>query len=396
MKSYAKALELIKNISAAHSKAETPVEDSIGLTLSSDIRAQIPSPPFTNSAMDGYAIMGEALENDIYAVIGQVYAGQEANEFSAQTASRGAIKITTGSVVPPPFDTIIPIELTSEVDTCHIRINQNVQRGSHIRKIGSDLAAGSSILFKGQSLTPERALLAKATGNHILPVTRRPSLGLFYTGDEIRNDTQPLSGCSIYNSSRIFLEGHLNRLGWQPTISTHLKDDPTLAISKVAAFLEKEHNKLIISTGAVSKGDKDFIPDIANKLGFDTIFHGVSIKPGKPIFLSQKNETLWLGLPGNPISTLVGWYFFVLPLIHEIAFIGKPEKLSVTLSEGVKKPKNLRCFYRGLIEGNIATALGSQKSADLASLREANALLELPEGTDFVEKNTTITAIRMH
>ena len=396
LKSYEAALGDIEGICHEAPLVCVSIKDAIGKTLGSDLKARVASPPFTNSAMDGYAIKGAAKPGVVYSVLGSVYAGEAPVAQPLQPPTAGcAIKIMTGAKLPDDFDTVVPVELTKEV-AGGISIIEPLSQGANVRHKGSDLEAGEVILRKNQVMTPERGLLARATGHSEVAVYGKPKIALFYTGDELSSDDAPLEGSMIYNSSKVFLEGALKKLGISPFSQHHLTDEPQAAKEKVEVFLRQQGPKVIITTGAVSMGDRDFIPLLAGQLGFTTLFHRIAIRPGKPVFLAQKEGVYWLGLPGNPISSLVTWYYVALPLLAKVALTGELSRFSVTLSEGVAKPKHLRCFYRGIVEGGFGRPVGCQKSAHIKSLSEANALLELPEGRDYIEKGSTISAIRMH
>ena len=177
----------------------------------------------------------------------------------------------------------------------------------------------------------------------------------------------------------------------KPQLVDALTDRPQAAAEALAPHVERP--ALILTTGAVSAGDLDFIPETAQRLGFEVLFHKVAIRPGKPVFLARKGSCLWLGLPGNPISTAVTWHFFGRPLLHQIAGVPLPRKVRVPLAQSVQKPAGLRCFWRAVLENGVVTPLSSQGSAHFLATLKANTYIELPEDPTVMEQGTLVDAL---
>ena len=394
MISYSEALNRIAALAPIATTETIPIDGACGRVLASKVFASMDHPPFTNSAMDGFAFNRDRLAADTLVVRGTRFAatGHRDETFDQRT---DCIRIMTGAPLPEGTDTVIPVEQTRIESDGRVTFSAPPDRGSNVRFGGSDILRGTLLLKEGTYLTPEAILVATAFGYDTLPVTTLPRVGLFATGDELITPGSPLPAGGIYNNTRYFLAASFRRLGLNPDPITHLRDDPATAEAAIAAFAARRPG-LIVTTGAVSAGDKDFIPDLAAKLGFTTIFHKVAVRPGKPLFLAVRgNDTVWLGIPGNPISTVTSWHYFVRPLLARWAGLPAPEKVLLTLANDQKKPNNLTCFFRAVAAIGEARIAADQGSGNLLASLSANAYIELPEATDRVTQGTPCLAIRI-
>jgi molybdopterin molybdotransferase len=214
------------------------------------------------------------------------------------------------------------------------------------------------------------------------------------TGDELVEPGEPLPMGAIYNSSKTFLLASLASVGLEA--SAHVvPDDEELAARFVGDLLADERPTLVLSTGAVSAGERDFVPGLAQRLGLEAQFHQVAIRPGKPVFLAQRGPLVWLGLPGNPISTAVGWHFFARPLLQTIAGVAPAPQTQLTLANDVQKPEGLRCFFRAEVTGGRAWVAKRQGSAHFGASVNAGAYVVLPEGRGRFPAETRVEAITL-
>lgn len=391
---YEDALTAIQSVSLPTRTVAVPLERAHGLVLADDIAAMVPSPPFTNSAMDGFAVRrDEALAGPL-AVVGAVYA--QPSDGIVQEAPRGAcVKIMTGGHLPAWADTVIPVE-SSETDP-HGRVLFSAvpELGAHIRTEGSDLAKGSPLLRRGITLDAERIMVAAAFGHRTIPVIERPRLTFISTGDELIEPGEPLPIGAVYNSSKFFLIAAAQALGLGDTPHLTISDDEAGAARAVEAELARAKGgaTVLVTTGAVSAGDLDFIPKLAARLGFKALFHKVAIRPGKPIYLGVRDDAVWLGLPGNPISTAVGWHAFARPLLTKVAGTAPIQRKTLLLKNEVRKPEHLRCFFRAEVNGANAWVGARQGSAQMAASINTEAYVELPEGFARIPADTRVAAI---
>lgn len=392
MITYHHALDIIAKLDPVVGSIELPLNESHGSRLADDIEAPIDSPRFTNSAMDGFAVPSTLMTGSQAKILTTVAAESFSDLPKPQPNS--CIRIMTGAPLPDGYDAVIPVEQTKIINDSTVEFPEPLEPMKHIRVQGEDIREGETILAAGEQLNAAKMLLLSSMGISKVPTTDQIRVGIITTGNELTPPGVPLKPGMIYNSNQSFLEAAIKELGLPIVYNRTIGDDPELAVSQIQKVFAKP-GTLLITTGAVSAGIKDFIPNLAGDLGFRTIFHKVLVRPGKPVFLASNGESYWLGLPGNPISTLTGWYYFARPLLKSIALIPEPEKFSVIISTGTKKPKNFRCFYRGIVSEGQASLIGSQSSGHLRSLAEANALLELPEELEYVNQGKIVSAIRI-
>jgi molybdopterin molybdotransferase len=383
--SYADALALIESLGSqwkTRQVSKRPLADCLGLLLAEDLAAPFPSPPFTNSAMDGYALKHADLAQDSLQVLGARHAEAISSESEMDYEPSGCLKIMTGAAVPDWADTVVPVEKTSLDPDGRMRVTESLAPGANLRHKGEDLPQGALLYKKGRSLRPEDLMVAASFGFPALPVWEPFQLKLLSTGSELAEPGTPLAPGMVYNASKFFLLAAAEKLGLRHVEHETLPDDLTLARSYVAKVTQEDKPTLIVSTGAVSAGDADFIPRLGAELDFVPLFHKVAIRPGKPVYLARRGSTIWLGLPGNPISTAVGWHFFARPLLAALGHVPPAPKRRFILRSDVTKPEGLRCFYRAEVsEDQRSVWIGRrQGSAHFASSLNMGAYVELPEG----------------
>lgn len=397
MISYADALALIHGLKLAPKVARLPLEECEGLRLAEDLVARVASPPHTNSAMDGFALRHEDITAGAHLEILGTILARAVDPLALPKAKKGGcVRIMTGGYVPDWCDTVVPVEDSVPEGDAHVRFTKLPTKGDSIRREGEDLTAGSLVLKAGVRLDAERLMVAAGLGHARLAVELRPRLALLSTGDELVEPGETLAPGAVYNSSKYFLLASAKALGLQATHRT-LADDPTAAAMAIEALAQNDDPTIIISTGAVSAGEADFIPRLAERLGFTALMHRVAIRPGKPVFLAQKGRVLWLGLPGNAISTSVGWHFFARPLLATVAGTPPARMKKVRLANDVGKPPHLRCLFRAELSeqpaGTKAWVTKRQGSAHLGASITANAYVVLPEGQARLPADTEVEAL---
>jgi molybdopterin molybdotransferase len=387
MITYSQALEKISSCQLPHGSVSLNLEDCLGRVLARDFFANVPSPPFTNSAMDGFAVVRSEAVGQLLKIVGTIYAKPEISVGRHHAGE--CVRIMTGAPIPEWADTVIPVELAQVNSDC-VEFPLLPETGSHIRKIGADLAQGQLLLSADTCINPEHLMVAASSGYTSLDVKSLPEIAVFTTGDELVMPGEPLQPGTIYNSSHFFLKGALKKIGLIPSIIRTLTDDELQASREISKFLGKPIPKIIITTGAVSAGEKDFIPELARNLGFEVIFHQVAVRPGKPIFLARRDDCFWIGLAGNAISTSVGFHFFLKPLLQATAGIFSSPSFSGVLAETISKPEKLRCFYRARSVDGLIHISSAQGSSHLKASAESNCYVELPEGSTQIMAGTPV------
>lgn len=370
-----------------------PFSEADGLIVAEDVVATEDLPPFPASVVDGYALRagdGRAPRR----VVGEVSAG----EMVARPLAPGeAMWITTGAPLPEGADAVVKVEDTvSEDDRVIPRVE--VHPGDNVRPVGHDISRGSVILSRGTRVGPaEVGVLAAA---NILQVTAYPPprVAIMSTGDELREPGEPLAPGQIYDSNRYTLMVAVREAGGIPVDLGSVPDDEVALRAALARGLDAAD--MVLSTGGVSMGSRDWLKSILADLG--TIHFGrVRVKPGKPITFATVEGKPVFGLPGNPVSALVGFYLYVMPALRTLA--GEVEwewpRVRVRLAHDVKSEKGRVEFQRARVEhradGLWATVTGVQSSSRLLSMVGADVLIRLEADWTHVPAGTEVEAIRI-
>jgi molybdopterin molybdotransferase len=391
MISYVEAKKIIESQKIDAPIVELPLDQATGHVLAEALNASVASPAFTNSAMDGFAGKHIDLSKPLR-VLSTIYATKtDPNKIPAYETGC-CVRIMTGGVLPAWADTVIPVENTEE-KSGQIFVKEIPSVGANIRTEGEDIASGSRLLNVGMRLTAERIMVAAALGVSNVRVFMQPRLYFISTGDELKAPGETLGHGEIYNSSQYFLRAAAIFAGISDATYLTVSDDKDAAAEQIREILSKKGPKIIISTGAVSAGVADFIPALGQDLDFQPLFHKVAMRPGKPVYLARRNDAVWLGLPGNPISTCTGWYFFAMPLLQSLVGVRALHLYNFKLNNDVRKPEHLRCFFRAEIRDNRAWVPQSQGSGHFASSINQDAFVILPEGMSLVKAETIVPGI---
>ena len=374
-----------------------------GRVLAADVTAPMSLPPFDNSAMDGFALRanGSAIAaGSTLAVDGEQAAGDEAR------AARGeACEIMTGARLPDGFDSVVPVEDATvlERDTAQrpvrIRIEREVIPGQHLRRAGEDLPAGTLALRAGTVLDPFACMLLDALGVVEVAVRRRPRVAVFATGRELVADPQrALASGEIRDSNGPYLEARLIEAGAEVVRRATLPDDAQTFVAAVRDALAAGVDA-VISTGAVSMGRYDFVPEALATLGADTVFHKLRMRPGKPqLFAMLPGGVLFFGLPGNPISSAVGQRLLVEAALRRMLGMADETRWRLPLAAELrKKPGNAsiqKAALRMHGDGSVRVQpLRGQESFRIAPLRGTNVWMLLPEDAEQLVAGTLVEVL---
>lgn len=291
--------------------AQKALAEASGYILAEHIIADFPSPRFTNSAMDGFAIAFDE-STTTFRIIGESAAGKPSGNI---LQAGEAVKISTGAVLPKGADTVLPVEdIEREGDS--IRLKKPIRKGQWVREEGAEYPKGALVLSSGTLLRPAHIALAAQLGLVGLPVYDAPILALLATGSEIVSAgtrISPLAEGQIFDANTPMLQAAMRDAGANILPPQHVED--TLQSTLAALNDALQRADIICTTGGVSVGEHDFIKQAATELGFTTIFWRVRQKPGKPLFFAKRGSTLLFGLPGNPVSTLMCFVHYVRPII---------------------------------------------------------------------------------
>ncbi len=375
------AMELLLANAIPSNKTETVnLMDAGGRILAEDLCSSINVPPADNSAMDGYAVRSTDFNGDekISLPISQrICAGAVGTELEANTVAR----IFTGASIPAGADAVIMQEVC-ELEGDNVIISGPIVAGTNLRKAGEDIAVGDTILKVGNKLKPQDLGLAASVGISQLKVYRRLRVGIFFTGDELREPDQILHPGQIYNSNRYTLCGLLQNLGCD-IIDLGIVED-TLEATRNAMQKAAEQSDLVMTSGGVSVGEEDYVRIALEELGQLELWR-INIKPGKPLAFGKIGDTPFLGMPGNPVSVFATFCIFAHPYIQKKSGATDVMPNSFMVSAGFEwKKKGYRCEYvRARIEkdasGNSSiTLFPHQGSGVLTSTSWANGLAVIP------------------
>nr|VFK24350.1 MAG: molybdopterin molybdochelatase [Candidatus Kentron sp. MB] len=374
------------------------IRDALGRILSEDIFAPFDVPPYTNAAMDGYAIRGEDFLSEglrEFAVIGAAWAGRPYRGASARMGE--AIQIMTGAVIPKGTDTVLMQEHvqrkgnTLHIDPAHGSI---CIKGQHIRAAGEDLPKGALVLRAGKRILPSDLGLLASLGIGEIRVKRRLRVAFFCTGDELRSIGEPLEEGNIFDSNRYTLYGMLARLGVQ-------MDDLGIVADRHEAIRQtlqqaSATSDMVIATGGVSVGEADYVKAVLQELG-QVHFWKIAMKPGRPLAFGRVGAAQFFGLPGNPVAVMVSFYQFVQPALARMAGeIDPPSALTlrVPCASRISRKLGRTEFMRGILEmgadGLVVRKTGAQGSGILHSMSEANCFLVLSPDQGTVEPGTLV------
>ncbi len=354
---------------------------ALGRTLAEEILSPIDVPAYTNSAMDGYAIIGSDLPTEGKVSLKVIGTSSAGHPFDGELQPGQTVRIMTGAMLPLGADTVVmqeQVERNGEM----ARIGTGHRPGQHVRQAGEDLATGQPVLKPGRKLTPADLGSLASLGFGEVSVKRRLRVAFFSTGDELRSVGEPLAEGEIYDSNRYTLHAMLTRLGVE-LIDMGVIRDQRKAIEQ--AFLDAATiADTVITSGGASVGEADYVSETLAKLG-QVDFWKIAIKPGKPLAFGTVNDTLFFGLPGNPVSAMVTFYQIVQPaLLQQMGQDDStPLRLQVTCSTNLKKRPGRTEFQRGLLQRDeqgrlTVSGCGAQGSHILSSMSKANCFIVLP------------------
>ena len=401
MISYKEALALIAAEAKPQPDRLVDRNESLGLIVANDIHSTIDVPSFNNSAMDGFALhasktAGISADKPRRFSVRHCLAAGDVLDTADQSL---AVEIMTGAKIPNGFDAVVPVERTTAIknangETIEVEMTSPLQKGDNIRYAGEDLKSGQVLLTKGTRIHAGHIAAMAATGIHEVSVFHMPEVEIFTTGKEVSDAYHlPLREGEIYNSNAPYLLSLLRSAGIPPWYAGSMGDDvktfvDTLNVGKRA--------RIIISSGAVSMGKWDFIPELLQRNGARIIFHGVGIKPGKPVlFAVLPDGRYYFGLPGNPISTAVGLRFFVQPLIRQLLGMSTESFHYAELRHSFMKKGDLRNFLKARLDSDAhgqthLTILDGQQSFKISPLLDMNCWAILGESQNDLAVNDSV------
>jgi len=385
-------------IIAARVKAVEEIEtvalkEADGRILARDIFAPLPLPPFTNSAVDGYAVRSRDLPSGAetaFPVTGRVQAGA-----SAEAIEPGhAMRIFTGAPMPEGADTVFMQEDVRLDDAGKVSLPAGLKRGANVRPAGEDIAVGSAALKAGQRLRPQDIALLAAFGLTGVDVRRRIRIAVFSTGNELVSPGDRRKPAQLFDSNRFMLMAMLGRLGCEVGDLGILRDDRA-ALEQGLKQVAGSHD-LILTTGGVSTGEEDHVKNALEGAG-SLVLWRMAIKPGRPVAMGIIQGTPLIGLPGNPVASFVTFVHVVRPTVLALAgasqqpLIPMPVRAAFSYRKKIGRREYVRATLREAPDGALEAMKFPREGAGLlSSLVDTDGLVELGEGITDVKVGQTV------
>jgi molybdopterin molybdotransferase len=394
MMSVDEAVRLIAARVTAVQEVETVgLVESDGRILARDIAAPLPLPPFTNSAVDGYAVSGRQLpktHEQAFTLSGRVQAGASAQ---ARVKPGEAIRIFTGAPMPEGADTVFMQE-DVRIEDGKVVLPAGLKPGANVRPAGEDIASGHAALQAGHRLRPQDVALAAAFGLTQLDVNRRIRVAVFSTGNELVSPGEARAAAQLFDSNRFMLMAMLARLGCEVSDLGILEDDR----GSLAGALQQAagSHDLILTTGGVSTGEEDHVKAAVEAVGRLVLWR-MAIKPGRPVAMGIIGGTPFIGLPGNPVASFVTFVHVVRPAILALSgakqqpLVPMPVRAAFTYKKKIARREYVRVTLRQREDGALEAIKFPREGAGLlSSLVDTDGLVELGEQITLVEPGQTV------
>ena len=392
---YPKAERLVLESTPRLPVEEVPLDGALGLALARDLAATTDSPPFDNSAVDGYAIRSRDAEvGRVFRVVDEAPAGRPARK---SVGEGEAIKIFTGGVIPDGADAVVMVENSSGWGET-FELKKVPAPGGNLRAAGEDTRRGDIILPAGTEVGSPEIALAATQGYGALPVYRRPKVVVLSTGTElVEPGTRDLAPGEIFDSNSYALVAAAREAGAEARRLYAASDEADTLRSAIEEALQTAD--VVVTSGGVSVGEKDLVKSTMLDLGVEQVFWGVKFKPGKPLFYGTRGETRLFGLPGNPVSAVVCFDLFVRPALMRMTVRTDKNRPRITVyfeRQIVNKFGRLhamRVSLKRTESGWLAESVGAQGSGLVSSLTRADALALIGPASDGIPPGEPIEAI---
>jgi molybdopterin molybdotransferase len=356
--------------------------DADGRVLAHDIAAPLPLPPFTNSAVDGYAVASRDLpkgDEEAFPVLGRVQAGASAND---AIKPQHAMRIFTGAPMPAGADTVFMQE-DVRVENDRVVLPSGLKPGANVRPAGEDIPLGHAALKAGQRLRPQDVALVAAFGLTEVVVVRRIRVAVFSTGNELVSPGEVRAAPQLFDSNRFMLMAMLRRLGCEASDLGIFRDEQA-SLAKALQDVAGRHD-LLLTTGGVSTGEEDHVKAAVERAG-KLVLWRMAIKPGRPVAMGIIGGTPFIGLPGNPVASFVTFVHVVRPTILALwgavqeQLVPMPVRAAFSYRKKVARREYVRVTLRKMSDGTLEAIKFPREGAGLlSSLTDTDGLAELGE-----------------
>lgn len=396
MISVAEALRIIAAAAPRGPAEPVALGEAAGRILAADLPADMDWPPFDTSAMDGYAVRlsdvpssGASLPERRKAVM----AGDAPPE---PLREKETVRVMTGAPLPEGTEAIIPVERARREGNAVV-FEAVPAAGAHLRRRGESIREGSRVLEAGRRLTPGDLALAALAGADPASVVARPRISIAATGNELVPAGQRPAPGQIRDSNGPMLAGLCRARGWPARLRRRIADDASGLASLLSSAGTEED--VLLTSGGVSAGDLDLVPEVARREGFEILFHGVAVRPGKPVAFGRRGRTLWFGLPGNPVSSSVCFHLFVRFALDCLEGNREPgaARIRARLTANLKAGGDRETYRDAKLSNGDGTVsvepLATAGSHDIGAHARADALIRVPSGAGSQPAGTVVECV---
>ncbi|MCT4636770.1 MAG: molybdopterin molybdotransferase MoeA [Bacteroidales bacterium] len=385
MISFNEARSIIKNLTIETKQEEITLADACGRVLAENVVSDIDMPPYDKAAMDGYACRLSDIDKTLK-VIEEIPAGYEPVK---QIEQGHCSKIMTGAMVPEGADCVIMKEDIELVSDSNIKV-LTYKSKSNICLKGEDVKRNDILLNRGVFIKPRHIAILASAGYSKVKVYKDPLVGVLSTGNELVEPDKKPDRSGIRNSNGWQLLAQAKEIVNDVRYFGIAKDDVNDLYSRIK--LATEETDLVIISGGVSVGDYDFVPQIIEELGYDSLIKGVMVKPGKRIIVARKGDKFIVGTPGNPVSAYIQFILLIKPLIYRFLKTSDEEQIiSMPVDRSFKRKGGKRTeFYPVVVTNGKVDFVDYNGSANIQAYAMANAFIEIPQGTVEINKGEKV------
>jgi len=379
------ALRIIcKNITKVSCEV-IPIENIHGRILAEDIYANLSLPTFNNSAMDGYAVKFDDAGKKVK-VVDTIFAGSDKRTNFEESQ---CVKIMTGARVPTTTEAIVPQELVEIIDKDTILLPSTIKINQHIRFTGEDIEKGEKLLCEGDDLNFSSVTILASQGTTHVKVYRKPKISVFTSGEELKLHYEKIEEYQIYNSNTPTLLARTEELGADVTFVGMAKDNINSLKEVISNSLYAD---FIITSGGISVGDADFTKEAFDSFNMETLFNGITIKPGKPTVFGKINNTYILNLPGNPLAAALIFEVFGKVIMQKLSGSKNiyHNTLLAKMGEKLDNKKGRTTIIPGFFDGEFFTASQKRAAGMVGVLHKCNSIMVLNKQNEKIEKDTIV------
>lgn len=386
-------IDIIKKSIRPLDAIDLSLNDAYGCVLAEDAHASIDQPPFPRSPLDGYAfksfdtVGADERRPAILKLVDDSFAGNPAKAYLEDGC---AVRIMTGGRIPDGSDCVIRQELV-DVENDMLKVYQQLKPYENYCRQGEDYSIGQKLIGKGSCLDAASIAVLASSGFTNVRCVPKAKVAYLSTGDELRRPGSPLPLGCIYDSNEYYIRSRMKDFGIDCVCKESAEDNKEDILRKIKGALEEAD--LLITTGGVSVGDKDLVPDTLVSMGAEMIFQGISMKPGMPTLMASYGDKLILGLSGNPFSAVVSFEVLIKHILNALYGneVFKTEIRKVILADDFNKSSKNRRFVRGKYEEGKVYIPGTQGNGQLSSMIGCNCLVDIAAGSGHMKAGSEVT-----